>query len=113
MGSKNLLQIARGNQVLIFGILSKEVRDIGAERDNGQLMGAREIEHGTRELRGQTAAFKRRRNLRMRKHDAIGQQAIGEQRAKPVYRRFESAGYFIVRDNYVVEVKFHRPPRPL
>lgn len=68
------------------------------------MIGAREIERGTRELARNSLAFDRRGNFRVMEHEAVGEAAIGEERAKPVYKGFEAMGFFVVGDNDGVEV---------
>ncbi len=76
-----------------------------------QTVGAREIESRARELRGQSVAFQRRWNFRMKKDHPVRSQAIGEKRMKSIYRRLEPVSFLVVCYQDVIQIQFHCFPR--
>lgn len=89
---------------MIFGMVAKKAGDVGAQRDDAQVIRARKIERGARELGRYAVAFERSGDFRVLEHDAIGEQAIGEERTKAVHSGFEAMGCFVVGDCDSVEV---------
>ena len=68
------------------------------------MAGARKIEGGARELRGDSVAFDWCGNFRVIKHEAAGESAIRDERAKPVYSGLEAMCLFVVRDSNGVQI---------
>ncbi len=93
-----LLRIARRNKILILRMLVDETGDIGTEWHNSQMIGAREIECKSGELRPQAMAFQWPRHFGVIKDDTIRKTSIGEQGTTSVNEQFETPGGFVVGD---------------
>ena len=81
---------------------SQEAGSIGTQRNDPQMIGAGEIQGGTRELGGQSFALKWRGHFGVLQHETIRESAIANKRAKPIHRGLEAVGLFIVGDDYIV-----------
>jgi len=93
-----LLRIARRNKILILRMFVDETGDEGTEWHNLQMIGAREIECKSCELRPQAMAFQRPRHFGVIKHDTIRKTPIGEHRKTSVNEQFETPGGFVLGD---------------
>ena len=93
-----LLRIARRNKILILRMFVDETRDERTEWHNPQMIGAREIECKSCELRPQAMAFQRPRHFGVIKDDTIRKTSIGEQGTTSVNEQFETPGGFVVGD---------------
>jgi hypothetical protein len=110
---QDALQVIRGNQILILRVLAQETDYVRANRDDPEMIGAREIERRACQFARQAFPFERRGHFRMDKVDAAGEPAVGEYRAKPIDLHFEAVRFFVVDDRDVVEIHIHESPRVL
>lgn len=101
---KDLLKVVGGKQIVVITMAAEKAGDVRTPGDDAQVIRARKIERGARELRGHAVAFEWRRNFRVLEHDAIGETAISDNSAKPVHGSFEAMGGFVVRDSDGVQI---------
>ena len=107
---ERFLEVAGRNEILIFRVLANETGDVGAERDNPEMVGAGEIERHPGKFCGQALAFEWPRHFGVGKNDAAGKAAIGDKGAKAINAGFEAMSFFDVGDAYVVEIHVHGSP---
>lgn len=89
---------------MVITMAAEKAGDVRTKGDDAQVIRARKIERGARELRGNAVAFEWRRNFRVLEHDAIGETAISDKSAKPVHGSFEAMGCFVVRDSDGIQI---------
>ena len=82
----------------------QEAGGIGTQRNDTQMIGAGEIQGGVRELGGQSLALQWRGHLGVLQHETIRESAIANKRAKPIHGGLEALGFFIVGDDYIIQV---------
>ena len=110
---QDALQVVRGNQILILRMFAHEIDYVSANRDDPEMIGAREIERRPSELGGQAFPFERCGHFRRDKVDAVGEPAVGKYGAKPIDFHFEAVRLFVVDDCNVVEIHVHESPHVL
>ncbi len=89
---------------MIFAMTAQELGNIRTQGNDLEMFGAREIEGGARQLRGDSMALEWRGNFRVLDHDAVGEPAIGDEREKPVHGGFKAVSRFVVNDRDGVQV---------
>jgi len=104
---EQFLEVVGRNEILIFRVLSNETGDVRTERDNAEMIEAGEIERNAREVGSQTLAFEWRRHFGVGINDAVGKAPIGDNGAKAANARFEAVSFFVVGDDYIVEIHVH------
>ena len=87
-----------------------ESGDIGAERDNPQMVGACEIKCKSCELRPQAMVLQRPRHFGVIEDDPIREASVGQHPTKAINEQFEALGLFVVGDANLVEVYIHGSP---
>jgi len=107
---EQFLEVAGRNQILILRVLANKTGDVGAERDNPEIVAAGEIERHAGKFCSQALAFECLRHLGVGIDDAAGKAAIGEKGAKAINAGFEAMSLFVVGDGYVVEIHVHGSP---
>ena len=73
---QQLLQVFGRNEILILRVLANEIGNVGAERDNTQMIDAGEIERKAGKFCCQAVAFKWLRHFGVDKNDTAGEAAI-------------------------------------
>ena len=107
---EQFLEVAGRNEILILRVLANETGDVGAERDNSEIVGAGEIERHAGKFCSHALAFEWLRHFGVSKNDAAGKAAIGDKGAKAINAGFEAISFFVVGDGYVVAIHVHRSP---
>src|SRR5947208_9045697 len=107
---EQFLEVAGRNDILILRVLANETGDVGAERDNSEIVGAGEIERHAGKFCSHALAFEWLRHFGVSKNDAAGKAAIGDKGAKAINAGFEAMSFFDVGDAYVVEIHVHGAP---
>ena len=73
---QQLLQVFGRNEILILRVLANEIGDVGAERDNAEMIDAGAIERKAGKFCCQAMAFERLRHFGVDKNDTAGKAAI-------------------------------------
>jgi hypothetical protein len=99
---EQFLEVVGRNEILIFSVLSNKTGDVRTERDNPEIVNAREIERHAGEFCCHALAFERLRHFGVRINDAAREAAISDKGAKAANAGFEAMSFFVVGDGYVV-----------
>lgn len=85
-----------GEEGRVFGVAFNIVRDEGAARDDGEMLGAGEFEGGLRETSAEAVAFERVRDFGVLEDDAVGKADVDEEGGEAVDGNFEVMQGFVV-----------------
>jgi hypothetical protein len=107
---EQFLEVAGGNEILIFRMLSNKTGDERTKRDDPEVMDARELQRSARKFAGQPVAFKWRRNFGVHKNNAAWGTSVVDKGAKTADAGFEALSFFVVGDGYLVEIHVHDSP---
>src|SRR5437879_13287543 len=95
---EQFLEVAGRNEILILRVLANETGDVGAERDNSEIVGAGEIERHAGKFCSEALAFEWLRHFGVGKNDAAGKAAIGDKGAKAINAGLETMSLFVAGD---------------
>ena len=101
------------DEILIFPVFPDKTGDVGAKRDDPQILFAREIQCCPDQLRGQSMAFQSRRNFGVEKSNAIKGSPVGEKSEKAANLRFETLSRLVIGYIDRIKVWFQLSPHGL
>jgi hypothetical protein len=104
---QNIPEISGSEEVLNFRMLADVVRDIGAKRNDLQILGAGKVESRASELCSESPPLESRRHFGVDKGDVVAKTPVSEKREEILHARFEALSFHVIYHRDVVEIKFH------